>query len=76
MACPFMPNPTGAGELDAYARWIGDALVARTRSEVRCVEDPAHTYLCGVSLGGYVALEVFLRASSIGTRRTEGLIAT
>jgi enterochelin esterase-like enzyme len=56
-----MPNPRGAGDLDAYARWIGDALVPRCRREARVFADPARTYLGGVSLGGWVSLEILVR---------------
>jgi pimeloyl-ACP methyl ester carboxylesterase len=61
MACPFMPNPQGPGEVDAYARWIERALIPRVRKEVQVHTDAARTYLCGVSLGGWVALEVLGR---------------
>lgn len=62
MVCPFMPNPKGAADLDAYARWIEGSLLPRVRRETRVLEDPARTYLSGVSLGGYVSLEVLVRA--------------
>lgn len=61
MVCPFMPNPTGAADLDAYARWIETSLLPRVRKETQATTDPAGTYLCGVSLGGYVSLEVLAR---------------
>jgi enterochelin esterase-like enzyme len=61
MACPFMPNPSGAADLDAYAKWIEHSLVPRVRKETQLHEDAAHTYLCGVSLGGYVSLEMLVR---------------
>lgn len=61
MACPFMPNPGSPAEVDAYARWLEKSLVPRVRKEVELHEDSAHTYLCGVSLGGYVSLEVLVR---------------
>ena len=61
MACPYMPNPRGAADLDAYARWIDQALVPRCRKEARVFTDAARTYLCGVSLGGYVSLEMLVR---------------
>lgn len=61
MACPFMPNPSGAGDLDAYARWIESSLVPRVRKETAVHEAAAQTYLCGVSLGGYVSLEMLVR---------------
>jgi len=61
MACPFMPNLKGAGELDAYAKWIEGSLIPRVRKETRVFEDAERTYLCGVSLGGYVSLEMVVR---------------
>jgi len=61
MACPFMPNPSGAGDLDAYAKWIDEALLPRCRKEARVFEDAKNTHLCGCSLGGYVSLEVIAR---------------
>ena len=61
MACPFMPNPKGPADLDAYARWIEGSLLPRCRKEARVFGDAARTYLCGVSLGGYVALEMLVR---------------
>ncbi len=61
MACPFMPNPSSPAEVDAYARWIEQSLVPRARKEASVVEDADHTYLCGVSLGGYVSLEILSR---------------
>lgn len=61
LVCPFMPNPTGAADLDAYARWIETSLLPRVRKETQATTDPAATYLCGVSLGGYVSLEILAR---------------
>jgi enterochelin esterase-like enzyme len=66
IACPFTPNvykqanPSAA--LDRYARWIADTVVPRARAEAPVWPDPAHTAIDGCSLGGYVGLEVFLRA--------------
>jgi pimeloyl-ACP methyl ester carboxylesterase len=61
MACPFMPNPSSPADLDAYAGWIEQSLVPRVRKETRVHDDAAQTYLCGVSLGGYVSLEMLTR---------------
>lgn len=61
MACPYMPKPAGRTDLGAYAQWIGDCLVPRVRRETPVLETSDRTYLCGVSLGGYVALEVLVR---------------
>jgi predicted esterase len=61
LVCPFMPLPGGDAGLDAYARWIERSLLPRVRKETPVVEDAEHTFLCGVSLGGYVSLEVLVR---------------
>jgi pimeloyl-ACP methyl ester carboxylesterase len=61
LVCPFMPNPGSPADLDAYARWLESSLLPRVRRETSVYEDAAHTYLCGVSLGGYVSLEVLTR---------------
>jgi pimeloyl-ACP methyl ester carboxylesterase len=61
MVCPFMPNPSGVADLDAYAKWIERSLVPRVRKETNVDEDVMRTYLCGVSLGGYVSLEMLVR---------------
>lgn len=61
MACPFMPNPRGASDLDEYARWIERSLLPRCRAEARVFTEVSSTYLCGVSLGGYVSLEILVR---------------
>jgi predicted esterase len=61
MACPYMPNPSGPADLDAYAKWIETSLVPRARKETQLLEEPSRTYLCGVSLGAYVSLEVLTR---------------
>jgi poly(3-hydroxybutyrate) depolymerase len=61
MVCPFMPNPRGPSELDDYARWIERSLLPRCRKEARVFTDRPHTGICGVSLGGYVSLEMLVR---------------
>ena len=61
LVCPFMPNPSGAVDLEAYARWLEQSLLPRIRKEAPISADPAQTYLCGVSLGGYVSLEMLAR---------------
>ena len=61
LVCPFMPNPSGPAEVDAYAKWIETSLLPRVRKETQVHDDPDHTFLCGVSLGGYVSLEMLAR---------------
>jgi hypothetical protein len=67
MVCPFMPNPHGPADLDDYAKWIETRLLPRVRKELgpRVTPDGARTYLTGVSLGGYVSLEVLVRLPSL-----------
>ncbi|MDB4944223.1 MAG: putative esterase [Labilithrix sp.] len=66
MVCPFMPKPRSPADLDAYARWIESALLPRVRRDNPAIEDaPERTALCGVSLGGYVALEVLTRLPKV-----------
>lgn len=61
MVTPFMPNPHGAADHDAYAKWLEDSVLPRARKEAHVHGDPEHTHLCGVSLGGYVGLEMLVR---------------
>jgi pimeloyl-ACP methyl ester carboxylesterase len=65
IACPYTPNvqklPNPSGALDAYADWIIDALIPRARKEAPVFPDVAHTALDGVSLGGLISFEVFVR---------------
>ena len=68
IACPFTPNlpraPNPAKAFDAYADWIVDVVIPRARKEAPVLPDAAHTSIDGVSLGGYVGLEVFSRRPS------------
>jgi hypothetical protein len=63
IACPFTPNVAKLPEsaLDAYAAWLADVVVPRARKEAPVIPDAAHTILDGVSLGGLVGMEVFVR---------------
>jgi hypothetical protein len=65
VACPYTPNvgrlPDPEAALEAYAGWIVDTVVPRARAEAPVIADAAHTAIDGVSLGGYIGLEVFLR---------------
>ena len=58
---PFMPNPNGPAEIDAYAKWLAESLIPRARKEANTSASPERTYLGGVSLGGWVSLEVLVR---------------
>lgn len=65
LVCPYTPNvhkrPDPSGSLDAYAKWITDVVIPRVRKDAPVYSDAARTAIDGCSLGGYVALEVFLR---------------
>lgn len=62
LACPVTPNPYRAGpqSLDRYADWIEKTLLPAVRERAGLAKN-AKIGLDGCSLGGYVALEVFLR---------------
>jgi hypothetical protein len=65
VACPYTPDVYRAMEreklLDAYADWITGEVIPRARKEAPIVAGVGATGIDGVSLGGYVGLEVFLR---------------
>jgi hypothetical protein len=65
VACPFTPNvqklPDPEAALEKYAAWITGVVIPRARKEAPVLADAAHTAIDGVSLGGYVGMEVFLR---------------
>lgn len=69
LACPYTPNvaklPDPAASLDAYAAWIADVVVPRARREAPVLDGAAHVSLDGVSLGGFVGIEVFLRRPEV-----------
>lgn len=65
IACPFTPNiPRLAAPgvaFDEYAQWIAEVVVPRARRDAPVLPGARHVGLDGCSLGGHVALEVFLR---------------
>jgi len=65
IVCPFVPNPfkkdSSAPLLDGYARYVETALLPAVRTSTAVLSDPRHTGIDGVSLGGYVSIEIFLR---------------
>ena len=64
LVCPFTPNVyKGAtyAMLDDYAAWIADTLLPAVRALAGVRRDPVATAIDGCSLGGYIAVEVFLR---------------
>lgn len=69
IVCPYTPNvhklPSPAASLDAYARWLTDVVIPRARKDAPVHADAARTAIDGCSLGGYVALEVFLRKPDV-----------
>jgi predicted esterase len=72
LVCPVTPNPyrlvPAERTLDRYAAWLTDVLLPAVR---RRAQVSARVGLDGCSLGGYVAIEVFLRRpaefSSVGS---------
>jgi pimeloyl-ACP methyl ester carboxylesterase len=65
VVCPFTPNVYEAvsklGALDRYADWISETLLPAVEQRLGQKLALPSIGLDGVSLGGYVALEVFLR---------------
>lgn len=65
LVCPVTPNvaklPSPTAALDRYASWITDTVLPRARKDAPVYTSPGATSIDGCSLGGYVALEVFLR---------------
>jgi pimeloyl-ACP methyl ester carboxylesterase len=65
LVCPVTPNVYKGGatalSLDHYADWIDSALLPAVRSATPARRDAAATAIDGCSLGGYMALETFLR---------------
>jgi hypothetical protein len=66
IVCPYTPNvykeASTAAAVDRYAAWIKETLLPAARAAAPARTDVAATAIDGCSLGGYVALEVFLRA--------------
>lgn len=77
LVCPFMPNPYGfpGGSrvmLDRYASWLTDGVLPLVRDRIpRASRSREATGIAGVSLGGFAALELGLRAprtfATVGT---------
>lgn len=65
LLCPVTPRAGGARDLDRYADWIERNLLPAARARAPIGAGPAHVGLDGCSLGGRVALEVFLRKPSL-----------
>jgi pimeloyl-ACP methyl ester carboxylesterase len=65
LVCPFTPNVfkkhPSAPFLDRYADYIEQVLLPEVRAATPVLSGSQHAGVAGVSLGGYVALEVFLR---------------
>ena len=63
--CPVTPNPHRVGPapvtLDRYADWVESVLLTAVRQRVPIADAPWGIGLDGCSLGGYVAIELFLR---------------
>ena len=59
--CPYVPRMS-SDKLDAYAQWIDRVLVPRVRAEAGERVDPGLARIGGCSYGGWISLEVFLRA--------------
>lgn len=65
IACPYTPNVNRAPNLktafDGYAQWITDVVIPRAQQEAPVTKDASRIAIDGCSLGGFVAIETFLR---------------
>ncbi|HRI64691.1 MAG TPA: hypothetical protein PK156_10630 [Polyangium sp.] len=65
IACPYTPNVNRAANLknalDGYSQWITDVVIPAARRETSITTDTMRIAIDGCSLGGFVAIEVFLR---------------
>ena len=65
LVCPFTPNVLGKSPsspvLDGYAKYIEQVVLPAVRAAIPIQDGSARLGVDGVSLGGYVALEVFSR---------------
>ncbi len=64
IACPFTPNvfrqPSTARAIERYSAWVVDRLLPAVAKRLGRPASQIATGVDGVSLGGYVSLEVFL----------------
>jgi len=63
LVCPFTPNPYKPGGdevLKRFARFASGRLKSAVEEQVGVAFPASRSMICGVSLGGYLAIEVFL----------------
>lgn len=69
VVCPYTPNVykegSTAAAIDRYAAWIKDALLPAVLASAPVRAGAGNAAIDGCSLGGYVALEVFLRLPDV-----------
>jgi hypothetical protein len=59
VACPYMPKEIGGPlPIEVYARWLGERLLPRLRSELPAETSASATGIDGVSLGGWAAIRI------------------
>ncbi|HET9960454.1 MAG TPA: alpha/beta hydrolase-fold protein [Polyangiaceae bacterium] len=66
MVCPFTPNPYVRGgdsmdRIERFADYVESSLIPAVRKEAPIAKTAAGVGLAGVSMGGYVALELAVR---------------
>jgi hypothetical protein len=65
LLCPFTPNPYkagGEGLVTRFGRFVTGPLKSAVEARVGVTFPPARCMVSGVSLGGYLALELFLKS--------------
>jgi predicted esterase len=68
VVCPFTPNPYKAGGDEVVARFAGfvtGRLKAEAEQRVGATFPASRSMISGVSLGGYLAIEIFLKKPEI-----------
>ncbi len=59
VACPYLPKDIGgAMPIELYAKWLGERLLPRVRSELPALDTARATGIDGVSLGGWSAIRI------------------
>lgn len=59
VACPYLPRDIGgAMPIDLYAKWLGERLLPKVRSELPALDGARATGIDGVSLGGWSAIRI------------------
>jgi pimeloyl-ACP methyl ester carboxylesterase len=68
LVCPFTPNPYKPGGnqvLTRFTRFVSQELRSAVEARLGVAFPPSRTMISGVSLGGFLAIEIFLRSPEL-----------